>query len=165
MPPSAAAHRCCRQERLPPPIARMFVDSLAWPPLFRVDPAVRSPATTSGIQAVDAGRAWSHGHDVAHGGGVWRRVLALVVPLGAFGNGFVLELVHGGVAHVAFDHAVTPRVDDSGHGPVARDVFAVVPRVPRRIDVLWNGHPTNLEGGRHPTLRVLHPRGKDLLAQ
>ena len=54
-----------------------------------------------------------------------------MVPLGAFGNSFALELVDGGVADLAFQHAVAPRVDDAGHRAIAGDVLAVVPGVPR----------------------------------
>src|SRR5919199_5208643 len=92
-------------------------------------------------------------------------MLALVVPRGAFGYGFAVELVDGGVADFTFQHAEAPRVQHAGYGPIAGDVFAVVPGVPFRIDPLRYRHPSDLEHRRHRAVRVLQTIGEDLLAE
>src|SRR5262245_16608062 len=94
-----------------------------------------SPRRLLGINArVHASRPWRMRHRLPHARGMGRRMLLLLLPRCAFGDGGTGKLIDRGIPAGALVHPIAAGINHPRHLPVAWNIFIVVPGVPLRLD-------------------------------
>src|SRR5262245_65730811 len=113
-------------------------------------PAWGSPRHPCGVflginTRVHPSRPWRMRHRLPHARGMGRRMLLLLLPLCAFGDGGTGKLIDGGIPAGALVHPITAGINHPRHLPVAWNIFIVVRSEERGVGkacsiVMWYVH-------------------------
>src|SRR5437870_11904395 len=102
-------------------------------------------------------------HRLPHARGMGRRMLLLLLPLRAFGDGGTGKLIDRGIPAGALVDSIAAGIYHPWHLAIAWNIFVVVPSVPLRLDRGGHRHAADLQHRRHTPPWHLHPIRVNLL--